>query len=85
MSLNNKFSFLKNFLKTNNYDFITNISISEIFDSVFEFFTNRTKWNLLRKAKDRIQKLNLEIKININEDDNYIIIDKSADSQNIKV
>ena len=40
MSLNNKFTFLKDYLELNNYDFIAHGPLSEIFDSVFEFFNN---------------------------------------------
>lgn len=81
MSLNNKFSFLKEYLEINNYDFGINVSISEIFDSVFEFFNNRTKWNLLTKAKDKIQKLNLEEEKFNNEN----LINHSSDTHNIEV
>jgi len=87
MSLNNKFTFLKDYLELNNYDFIAHGPLSEIFDSVFEFFNNRTKWNLLAKAKDKIQKLNLEIKVSINDNEEYNgnFVNQTSDSHNIEV
>lgn len=93
MSINNKFSFLKEYLELNKYDFSANIAISEIFDTVFEFFNNRTKWNYLGKAKDKIQRLNLENKMSINEEENEKeeklynenIINQTSDSHNFKV
>lgn len=60
----------------NNYDFERNYIINDIFDTVLVFFNNRTKWKLLQKAKDDIQKLNLEIKDNLSEN-NHNKIDKS--------
>ena len=81
MSLNNKYTFLKEYLEINNYDFDSNISITEIFESVFEFFNNRTKWNLLIKAKDKIQKLNLEDE----EINNENIINQNNDTHNFEV
>lgn len=44
--------------------------INDIFETVHVFFNNRTKWKLLQKAKDDIQKLNLEIKDNLSENPN---------------
>ncbi len=63
-------------MEDNNYDFERNTIINDIFDSVLVFFNNRTKWKLLQKAKDDIQKLNLEIKDNLTEI-NQNNIDKS--------
>lgn len=70
LSHNKKFNFLREFLLENNYDFNKNKIINEIFDTVQVFFNNRTKWKLLQKAKDDIQKLNLEIKDNLSENAN---------------
>jgi len=51
-----------------NFDFEYGISlkIKKIFDDVFSFFTNRSKWNNLYKARDEIIKLNSNTKIDHN-------------------
>lgn len=64
LSHNKKFNFLREYLVENNYDFEKNHIVKEIFETVIVFFNNRTKWKLLQKARDDIQKLNLEIKDN---------------------
>lgn len=92
-SHNKKFNFLKEYLEENNYDFSKNKIINDIFETVSIFFNNRTKWNLLRKAKDDIQKLNLEIKAdslsqNHNHNENWgsdKIIDQTDDTKQIFV
>lgn len=70
LSHNKKFNFLREFLLENNYDFQKNLMIADIFETVLVFFNNRTKWKLLQKAKDDMQKLNLEIKDNLSENAN---------------
>jgi hypothetical protein len=51
-----------------NFDFEYSISmkIKKIFDDVFSFFNNRSKWNNLYKARDEIIRLNSNTKIDHN-------------------
>lgn len=67
LSHNKKFNFLREYLVENSYDFEKNHIVNKIFETVLAFFNNRTKWKLLQKARDDIQKLNLEIKDNSSE------------------
>jgi len=80
LSHNKKFNFLREFLLENNYDFINNVIINDIFETVHVFFNNRTKWKLLQKAKDDFQKLNLELKDNLSENANKV---EKSRSENI--
>jgi len=80
LSHNKKFNFLREFLLENNYDFIKNVIINDIFETVHVFFNNRTKWKLLQKAKDDFQKLNLELKDNLSENANKV---EKSRSENI--
>ena len=59
-----------------NFDFEYSIStkIKKIFDDVFSFFNNRSKWNNLYKARDEIIRLNSNTKI-----DNNVNILKSCE------
>jgi len=92
LSHNKKFNFLREFLLENNYDFINNVIINDIFETVHVFFNNRTKWKLLQKAKDDFQKLNLELKDNLSENANKVeksrsenIIEKNDDTHQYMV
>lgn len=71
---------MREFLLENNYDFIKNVIINDIFETVHVFFNNRTKWKLLQKAKDDVQKLNLELKDNLSENANKV---EKSRSENI--
>ena len=71
---------MREFLLENNYDFINNVIINDIFETVHVFFNNRTKWKLLQKAKDDFQKLNLELKDNLSENANKV---EKSRSENI--
>jgi len=71
---------LREFLLENSYDFEKNSIINDIFETVHVFFNNRTKWKLLQKAKDYMQKLNLELKDSLSENANKA---EKSNSENI--
>jgi hypothetical protein len=54
-----------------NFEFDNNSAskIKNIFDDVFCFFSNRSKWKNLYRARDEIIKLNSNIKIELSEKD----------------
>ena len=63
-----KYYYLKDWLNKINLDFeyIVSMKIKKIFDDVFSFFNNRSKWNNLYRARDEIIKLNSNLRIDHN-------------------
>lgn len=57
-----KFNYLVDHMTKINYNFEANIQVKNIFDSIINFFTNRSKWKNLYKAKDEILKLTANFK-----------------------
>lgn len=53
-----KFNFLKDFLAEKNFNLDCNAQLNKIFDCVFAFFQNRSKWKNLYLARDEIIGLN---------------------------
>jgi hypothetical protein len=53
---------LINYITSFGYNFEQNPQIKIIFDLISKFFTNRSKWKNLRKAKEIIIKLNTDYK-----------------------
>lgn len=62
MQQSEKFQFLVEYMSKLNYNFETNSQVKNIFDSIINFFTNRSKWKNLYKAKDDILKLTSNFK-----------------------
>lgn len=62
MEQSEKFNHLIEYMNKLNYNFEANGQVKSIFDSIINFFTNRSKWKNLYKAKDDILKLTSNFK-----------------------
>jgi hypothetical protein len=57
-----KYQYLKDWLLSLGYNFDSNLKCKNIFDRVFNFFQNRSKWKSLYKARDDIIKMSMGYK-----------------------
>jgi hypothetical protein len=60
-----RYYFLKEWMNKMNFEFhsSTTTKLRKIFDDVFSYFNNRSKWKNLCRARDEIIRLNCNIKI----------------------
>lgn len=80
---------MQDWLNNRGYNFEINLNIKNLFDTVLSYFTNRSKWKDLYRARDEILKLvqsykennpsvresnkNLSYRSNINETDELYV------------
>jgi hypothetical protein len=67
-----KYYFLKDLLNASNFNFDTNYIIKKVFEDVFNYYQNRSKWGNLFKARDDIIKLNSTFKFEHIIKDNHL-------------
>jgi len=85
-----KYHFLKEWINIKNIEFdsFSSLKIKKIFDDVFSFFNNRSKWRNLIRARDEIIILNSNIKIEntVKDENNSKFCEFSAnDTQDMNV